>query len=242
MGRTRLTRHLAALVVVTLAASMLCSCAGVLGGKPEIRQKRRFLIPVEPIRGGLNDSERPYTATVQLRAFDIARSYSQIEIVVRDSRYELRRDPLHTWSQRPASLITDAVFEYLRQAQLFTRLVSDRDLLDQSPDYILNGTVTALERFDSGDRWFARLTMSMQLVRTSDSQVIWRGAITPEEELEVFNRDMAYTVQSISEILRRGMQRLVREIDFIFLNMQRRQVVTPDDLAALADSARTTPA
>ena len=43
----------------------------MLGGKAEIRQKRRFTIVAEPIRRYLENSQRPYSATVQLRTFGI---------------------------------------------------------------------------------------------------------------------------------------------------------------------------
>ena len=214
-------------------------CAQMLGGKAEIRRKRRFTIVAEPIRRYLENSQRPYKAVVQLRTFDIAGSYEQNEIVYRSSLYELKRDPLHVWSQRPREMITDVVEEYLKEAQLFTRLATEQDLLDQRPDYVLSGTIKALERFDSGDRWFARLVLSMQLVRREDSQVIWRGEITPADELEVFNPDMQYTVQALSEILRRKMEQFIREIDSIFLNMQSARQGLLSQAPAPGDSART---
>jgi len=213
----------------------LASCSQLLGGKAEIRQKRRFTVAVEPVRGYLEKSQRPYSATVQIQTFDIAGAYSLSEIVSRRSLYELRRDPLHVWGQRPRDMITDVVGQYLRNAQLFTRLASERDLLDRRPDYILNGTIRALERFDSEDRWFARILMSMQLVRQEDGKVIWRGEITADDEIEVFNADMQYTVQAMSEILRRKMEQFIRQMDLIFLNMQ-----YPATVPELAESSADT--
>ena len=226
------------LLFVLLAACIaFVSCAQLLGGKAEIRQKRRFTIAVEPIRIDLENSKRPYSITVQLQTFDIAGAYSLNEIVSRRSLYELRRDPLHVWGQRPRDMITDVAGHYFRNAQLFTRLVSERNLLDQRPHYILNGAIRALERFDSGDRWFARLLLSMQLVRQEDGQVIWRGEITADDEIEVFNADMQYTVQAMSEIMRRKMEQFIRQIDVLFLNMQR-SPGSPESAQLAADTTR----
>jgi len=242
MCRTKPVGRLLAAACLGVALTSLLSCAQLLGGKPQILQKRRFNIPIEPIRRYLENSERPYTATVQLQTFDVAGAYNQSEIIFRTSLYELKRDPLHTWGQRPRDMITDVVEVYLKEAQLFTRLVTDRDLVDRRPDYVLSGTVKALERFDSGDRWFARLVLSMQLVHQEDSRVIWRGEITDDDEIEVFNPDMEYTVQAMSEILRRGMEQFIREIDFIFLKMQGPQEEALQEIATLADTTQTSPA
>jgi len=220
MGRTESVRSHPFILLLFIPLA-LTSCAQLLGGKPEIRQKRRFTIAVEPIRFNLKNSKRPYSATVQLQTFDIAGAYSLSEIVSRRSLYELRRNPLHVWGQRPRDMVTDIVGQYLRNAQLFTRLVSERDLLDRRPDYVLSGSIRALERFDSGDRWFARILLSMQLVRQEDGQVIWRGEITDDDGNEVFNADMEYTVQTMSEILRRKMEQFIRQLDVLFLNMER---------------------
>ena len=237
MGRTDPGRYL--LLCLLVALTSLSSCTQFLGGKAEIRQKRRFTLIAEPIGRYLKGSQRPYNHTVQLQTFDIAGAYNQSEIIFRSSLYELSRDPLHTWGQRPREMITDIVDQYFKEAQLFTRLVTDRDLLDERPDYLLSGTVKALERFDSGDRWFARLVMSMQLVDQTNSQVIWRGEIGSKNELEVFNADMEYTVQGMSEILRRKMGQFVREIDSIFLNMKNRQEGSLSQAVTLADTTQT---
>lgn len=236
MDRTESIRSLLLSFCLLVALGIFSSCTSILGGKAEIQQKRRFTIVAEPIRRFLEESDRPYTATVQLRAFDIAGSYNQSEIVSRSSLYELQRNPLYSWGQRPRDMITDVVLGYLKDAQLFTRLVTERALLDERPEYVLSGTIKALERFDSGDRWFARLLLSMQLVRREDGQVLWRGEITDEDELEVFNSDMEYTIQSLSEILRRKMERFIREIDFLFLNMEHAQNGVSLRLLAPSDS------
>jgi len=235
MDRTEPFRSLLLPFCLLFALGSFSSCASLLGGKTELQQKRRFTIATDPIRGYLEESNRPYSATVQLSTFDIAGSYNQSEIVLRSSPYELQRNPLYSWGQRPRDMITDVVLGYFKDAQLFTRLVTERTLLDERPEYVLSGTIKALERFDSGDRWFARLLLSMQLVRQEDGQVIWRGEITDADDLEVFNSDMEYTVQSLSEILRRRMERFIREIDLLFLNMNSNGG-TPLTLPAPSDS------
>ncbi len=238
---SRLTSRRAGAGLVLLVGALV-GCAQLLGGQAEIRQKRRFAIVAEPIDHAFGQSLRPYPVTVQLQPFSIAAQYNQLEIVTRRSPYEFRRDPLHVWGLRPRDMLTQVIADYLRGSQLFVRLVTERELLEQRPDYTIGGSIRALERLDSGDRWFARLELSMQLVRQSDGMVLWRGEILPGDQLEVYSADMQYVVQAHSEILRRKMEGFVRELDGVFLRLTAPGSWPAAAAAAAADSASATPA
>jgi ABC-type uncharacterized transport system auxiliary subunit len=200
--------------------ALLCSgCAQILGGNAELPQRRFYDFGAEVVRSGLADSERPYAVRVQIKTFDVQRAYNRTELVFRRDEYELHRDPLHSWVTRPGDLFTDAIQQYLRQADLFTYVGGDRDFYDYRPDYILTGSVKALERFDSGDVWAAHLAMSMELVRQEDALVIWQKDF--DEERQVFFPEMKHTVAAFSQILSQQMEASMREIDFLFLNMER---------------------
>jgi len=79
----------------------------------------------------------------------------------------------------------------------------------------------------------------MQLVRQEDGRVVWRGEITADDEIEIFNADMEYTVQAMSEILRRKMERFIRQIDLVFLNLQRPAGI-PELVESPADAVQVT--
>lgn len=226
-------------LIVTLF--LVPACSQFLGEGPKIRQKRRFTIVSEPIRYDLPVSLRPYPVTVQLKTLDIANHYNHIEIISRGSPYELRRDWLSVWALRPREMITQVVAEYLRSSQLFSRLATQSELLEDRPDYVISGSIRAIERFDSGDRWFARMMLTLHLVRQEDGQVIWRGEITENDEIEVFRADMEYTVQALSEILRRNMESFIRELDVLFMRMEE-EPAPAVELATPTDTTTSPPA
>jgi hypothetical protein len=109
--------------------------------------------------------------------------------------------------------------QYFREGNLFTFVGGDHDFYERRPDYILSGTVKAIERFDSGDIWAAHLAIAIQLVRQEDSFVIWQKDF--DEERQVFFPEMQHTIAAFSQILNQQMDSSMREIDFIFLNMNR---------------------
>ena len=103
-------------------AAVLSGCAQLLGGDTKLPQRRYFKLPIESLRGGVEGSERPYPFRVQVKGFEMPRAYDRTNIIRRRDQYELRRDNLHHWMERPSDMITDAVKQYLRQADLFTHV------------------------------------------------------------------------------------------------------------------------
>ena len=91
-----------------------------------------------------------------------------------------------------------------------------------------------IERYDSGDIWFARLALSMRLVGRSDSRVIWRKDF--DQERQVYNADMTFTIEAMREILRQQMEITIKEIDLVFLNQRRQKEGRPlIELSAFAN-------
>ena len=217
-------------------ATVLAGCAQLLGGDAKLPQKRYFKLHIEPLRGSVEDSERPYPFRVQVKGFETPRAYDRTNIIRRRDQYELQRDNLHHWMERPSDMITDAVKQYLRQADLFTYVGGEHDFFDHRPDYVLSGSVKAIERFDSGDLWAAHLVMTMELVRQADGKVIWQDDF--DEEKQVFSPAMIHTVAALSGILGQRMQKAIGEIDFKFSSKQRPASSASD--AEIAPAARDT--
>ena len=213
-------------------AAALAGCAQMLGGDAKLPQRRYFKLHIEPLRGSLEGSERPYPFQVQVKGFEVPRAYDRTHLIRRRDQYELRRDNLHHWMERPGDMITDAVKQYLRQADLFTYVGGDRDFFEHRPDYVFSGSVKAIERFDSGDLWAAHLVMTMELARQADGQVIWQTNF--DEEKQVFFPAMKYTVAALSGILAQQMKKAIEEIDFKFRNKQRPALVATDEETAPA--------
>ena len=203
---------------VLVLAAALSGCTQLLGGDAKLPQRRYFKLDIEPLRGSLEGSERPYPFQVQVKGFEVPRAYDRTHLIRRRDQYELQRDNLHRWMERPGDMITDAVKQYLRQADLFTYIGGDRDFFEHRPDYVLSGSVKAIERFDSGDTWAAHLVMTLELVRQTDGQVIWQANF--DEEKQVFFPAMKYTVAALSGILGQQMKKSIEEIDFKFRTKQ----------------------
>lgn len=197
------------LLLLALLAALSTSCSQVLGGRTELRERRKFIIEAVPLRLSLPNSERPYQYRVLLESFSVSRFYERDQIIYRLSPEEIHDDRYNTWAVRPSDMLTDAVASYVKQAQLFTD--ARQEFLDVAPDFTLSGSVRAIERFDSGDRWYVRLDVGLQLVDRAN-QIVWTKDFEPVEE-EVFDADPVFAVQAMRELVRYNMERVIRDLD-----------------------------
>ena len=201
-------RRLALLAAVLLVTGV-CGCSQLLGARAEVRERRKFIIEADRLRLDLPRSERPYEMRVQIERFSVSRFYDKDQIVFRLTPEEIRDDRYNSWAVRPSEMVTNTVADYLRRTRLFTDL---RDtFLDATPDYTLTGTIDAIERFDSGDRWYARLAATLQLV-DRQHQIFWQYRFQPTE-VEVFDADMASTVRALRDLLRMNMEQAIGSLD-----------------------------
>ncbi len=193
--------------------ALLPSCSGLLGGRAVIRENRKFIVddsvPLNVSMPAL--SEKPYPYKVAVERFDVSRWYDQDKVVFRLSQQELRDDSYLRWAHRPSDMITDAVVGYLRQSFLF---IDVRQEFLEEPDFTLTGTVKAIERIDSGNLWFARLSMTMQLV-DRQGDMVWSGdfGMGVGDRVQVLNEDFVHTVATINQMLRGYMVEATRGID-----------------------------
>lgn len=202
--------YLTATLLLVLCSS---SCTQLLGGGAKIRERRKFIIEAEPLRLNLPASERPYQSTVQIDKFSISPLYERNQIIFRLTPEEIEDDNYNQWAVRPGDMITDAVAGYVRRAGLFTDV---REVFyNTEPDFTLTGTVNAIERFDSGDRWFARLDVTIQLVGREE-QIFWQHRFDPNE-IEVYDSDMVFTVQALRSLLRQNMEGAMKSLDLDLL-------------------------
>lgn len=208
----RLSMAVLATAAALLLLAFLPSCSQLLGGKTVVRENRKFVLGDSvPLNVVLPLTQRPYPYKVAVERFDVSRLYARDQVVYRLSAEEIREDPHLRWAHRPSDMITDAVEGYLRQSFLFADV---RQEFLEEPDYTLTGKVKAIERIDSGDKWWAKLAVSMQLVGRR-SEIVWSRdfGLTRDEAVEVPLEDFVHTVATMNKMLHGYMGQAIYEIN-----------------------------
>ena len=207
------------LIPYLFAALSAAGCTSLIGGKTEIAERRKFTLVTHPLQISFKNSKRPYPYDLQVKKFSVSGTYDRDRIVFRISDFEFKDDRWNVWADRPSKMITDVVEAYVSKVNLFTGI--SQEYLDSRPDYVLTGTVSAIERRDSGDLWYAHLAMSWKLVDARTNELFWADDFNEAEKL--YQQDMAYTVEAMSQILRGEVEKAIKDLDFKFANKLRHE-------------------
>lgn len=190
---------------ILLIPVLFLSC-GLLGSKPPTRNY--YILSYNLPQKAVN-SPVPHLYSLQIGRFEVQRIFNRQNIAYRYSANRLQYYDFQQWAVRPDYMISDLVFKHLDSAGIFNRIGTE--FLDAKPDFRLEGTVDALEKFDAGDIFFGHLAMSFKMVRADNGQQVWEYSF--DERKRVYQPEMVYTVVAISHNLQEQMNIVVSQID-----------------------------
>jgi ABC-type uncharacterized transport system auxiliary subunit len=203
--------HLFALVPVLAGLLLIVSC----GFGSKVPSRNFFIINYTPEARAPVESGRPHPYSLQVQQFGVQRIYNRQNIVYRFAPQELKWYEYQQWAVRPDYMVTDIVYKHLESANLFNRVGTE--FLETRPDFRLEGTVDAIERFDAGDLIFGHLAMSFKMVRIEDGQQLWEYSF--DERKQVYQKEMVYTVIGLSQIMQSQMNSVVSQLDSLFASL-----------------------
>ncbi len=198
------------ITILAAAAAMIGACSLMRTNLPT---REYFIINYTPNPPVNPASLRPYPYSLQVGRFDVPRIYNRQNIVFRFSPTQIEYYELQQWAVRPEDMIRDVVTQHLEAANLVNRLGSE--FLDSRPDFRLDGTVEALEKYDAEDLFFAHLAMSFKLVRTSDGTQVWNYSF--DQRRRVYSEEMVHTIVAASAIMETHMDTVISQLDSLFL-------------------------
>lgn len=165
---------------------------GCFGGSTQ--QSRYFVLHMNPPR---QSPGAVIPGLARVRNLDAESTYDKFQIVVRRNPYELSYRDTDVWAVKPNRMISDLLARRLQEYGLFSGVT--RELGEQRPDYSLDGDLHAVELYDSGDRLFAHLSLSLRLARFRDGEVLWTYSF--DQRREVPTLEFAHAIRILSELL-----------------------------------------
>lgn len=196
---------------------LLINCA------PKIVQRKYFLLEYPSI---LKDSslvlQEPFAYKVQIQNMKLPRTYDRTSIVVRYSTHQIDYYRYSLWAIRPQILVSDLVAKHFRAYHLFE--MSEREFLDEKPDFEVIGYINAIEKFENDLYKAAHLSMALYLRRSSDFDLIVKHEFDRTEELPTF--DMSLFAKKLSDILREECDIFIGKI-INYFESQKLQEETP---------------
>ncbi len=189
----RLSRLVAAMSLVWLAC----------GGK--IPQTHYYTLNLQ---APVPQSERLDVSAV-LQSIRVGKVIDQGRIVHRVSPEEVGFYEYHRWAEEPEARITSALVAALNARGTFASIEPYGPRA--SADYLLRGELLRLEEVDYGGPVRAACVLSLELIDTKSSKVVWAGTSTAEEEIPV--SELRAVVATLSTAAQTAIDQLAGEID-----------------------------
>lgn len=181
----------------------------IMGCAQETVQRKYFLLEYPPV---LKDSTlyvpKPFPYKLLIHNMKLPRTYDRTSIVVRYSSHQIDYYRYSLWAIRPQILVSDLIARHFQEYKLF--LKSEREFLDEKPDYEVVGYINAIEQFDNKLYTAAHLSMVLYVRRSSDFALLVKHEFDRTEELPTF--EMSLFAKTLSDILREENDNFVLKI------------------------------
>ncbi len=181
-----------------------------------IPTKQYYIINYTPDATVPATSQRPYPFALQIGRFEVQRIFNRQNIIYRYSPNRIQYYEIERWAVRPDYMIRDMIFKHMEASKLTNHM--SVDFLDIKPDYRIEGSVEALEKYDAGDLFFAHLAMTFKMLNVNDSEQVWSYSF--DRRRQVYSEEMVHTVSGLSSILQSEMNVIVGQLDSLFLSVQ----------------------
>ncbi|MCD6308864.1 MAG: membrane integrity-associated transporter subunit PqiC [Candidatus Latescibacteria bacterium] len=193
-----------------LTALLLITACSLM--RSNIPTKQYYIITYTPKMNKPPESLRPYPFSLQVGRFEVQRIFNRQNIIYRFSPHRIQYYETERWAVRPDEMIQDMVFKHIDASHIANRV--GLNFLDTRPDYRIDGTVDALEKYDAGDLFFAHLAMTFRLLRISDGEQVWNYSF--DKRRQIYSKEMVHTVMGLSSILQTEMNYVVDRLDSLF--------------------------
>ncbi len=197
-----------------MAVGMLIGATGCLSARAV--ERNYFVLHGDPIQVSLDVA--PVDGLVRVRDMDTDSVYEKFQIVVRRSPYQLRYSDQNVWAVKPNQMVSDLIAQALEASNTFTGV--SRELRDARPSYTMSGRVMAIELYDSGDLWFAHLSMHLYLTRFGDGAAIW--AFEFDRRKEIGPQAFEHGVRALSELLHEAIRAAIGQVKILDATAVRR--------------------
>ena len=195
------------LLFITALIVCLMGCA---------RQRQRvryYTLSYTPKRVLSSSSMTRKPRSLRIERVEVPRLFDRTNIIYRESPQEIQFYLQYQWAVQPSDMITDTIEKHIISSNLFTDI--SREFLDFRPEYRLECSIQALERFNAKNTWFGHLSMIMRLINVADGKQVWQHSF--DERRRVTRPEMVYTVQALTQILETQMDVVVDNLNSFFM-------------------------
>ena len=156
-----------------------------------------YILDYNPLINSETNIEKPFPYNLQVKEFKIDPTYDNSRIVIRQSTHEVYYDRMSLWATRPQLAITNLLIHHINTLKIVDKC--EKTFLEESPDYIISGTIHSIERYQSERYSRADLNICIFFMDVEKNQIVIQYTI--ERYVPLYTNKMNYFSKKISDIL-----------------------------------------
>ncbi len=165
------------LLVLLAIVAFLSSCSGL---SQKSRKTDFYTLEYEAKK--ITDKP-PLSAVIRIGRFQTAPFYNSNRIVYRDKDFKRDTYSYHKWLDNPGDLVTYFLARDMEVAGLFKAVFAPGSR--SQADYSITGTVDEFFEYDSANKWEAKLTVGITLMRENEhdasKRIVFQKRYTEKE-------------------------------------------------------------
>lgn len=197
--------HAFRLKIRLLATLLAVASAGCFGSLSE-PSRRFYTLHLEPMQHVIVPHIQ---GLCRVRDLDADAAYDRFQFVIRRSPFELLYRSSDVWAVKPNRMVSDLLARGLTEQNIFSGVT--RELAERRPDYLMSGELHAIEVYDSGDTWFAHISISLQMTHFETGKILW--TFNYDDRKEVTPDNFSHAVRALSELLSSATEKALRSME-----------------------------
>lgn len=186
------------------AIAVVAGCVLLAGCTQKAIEARYYLIEfTSSVANQALKLAQPLPYSVQVLTLKTPRAYDTMRIIARYSSHQINYKRYSLWAVRPQVAAADLLVQQINAYHLFKDC--QREFLDKSPDYEIDGDVTMVELFESENYSAAHLNMELDLYDYNNKNILVRHnfdrqLVLPPGDMTIFAKAISDIFQGESEV------------------------------------------
>jgi ABC-type uncharacterized transport system auxiliary subunit len=173
----------------------LAIISGCIGSKPQTPSFYLLEYPTDRTMS-FDDTDNPLPVIVEAEDVNISPAFASYDIVLRAKSHEINYFDMHRWATRPGQSLTRFLLTFFERNKVFEN--AGPRFWHVPPHYKLKTTIFQMEVFEEDKKFFARLHLELQLIKTDTEQAVLTHVADNRQALE--ERDLNLFADTISNM------------------------------------------
>ncbi len=187
---------------------ILISLFAVVFSCSRVKESNFYVLEYKPQVPKEIKVKKKFPYNVQVNEFSINRAYDNSRIVIRKSAHKIFYDRYSLWALRPQQSLSDLLIKHINSYNIF--LSCKKRFLHIKPDYMIQGSIKRIEKYDNPEITRADLQFTLELSNLKTDKVVLKREYTAYREL--YTDNMSFFARALSDQVKNSYEEFIMDV------------------------------